>query len=156
VPRILFLPYAFEILSPPGQIVFAYEFNHLFRQVFLSGPTPKALYPTAMGLALGHWDGSELVIETSARSTNTLLDEAIPVSAALKVTEHLQRHGDALEDRVTIDDPGVFDKPWMAIVHYERLANYDIREDVCLDRLARGGAAILWPGTGQSSTHAKP
>jgi hypothetical protein len=145
VPRILFLPYAFEILTPPGQMIFVYEFNHLYRQVFLAPPTPRALYPTAMGLATGHWEGTQLTIETSTRSGDTLLDDAIPNSEALKVIEHLERRGDLLEDRVTVDDPAVFEKPWTAVIHYQYLRNYHISEDVCLDRRAKGRPAIGWP-----------
>jgi hypothetical protein len=144
-PRILFLPYAFEILSPPGQIIFAYEFNHVYRQVFIGGPAPSPLYPTAMGLAIGRWEGSKLTIETSARSTNTLLDDAIANSDKLTITEHMSREGNTIEDRVTIEDPIVFIRPWTVVVHFKKLADRDIKEDVCLDRLSKGHAAIEWP-----------
>jgi hypothetical protein len=145
IPRILFLPYPFEIVSSPGQIVFAYEFNHVYRQVFIGGPAPSPLYPTTMGLAIGRWEGPKLTIETSARSTNTLLDDAIANSDQLKISEHLSREGDTIEDRVTIDDPAVFVRPWTAVVHFQKIFDRDIIEDVCLDRLSKGHHAIEWP-----------
>ncbi len=145
IPRILFMPGAFEILPTSGQISFAYEFNHLFRQVFISPSAPQALYPTVMGLEIGHWDGDQLVIETTSRSANTLLDDAIPNSEALHVVEHWRHRGALLEDQVTIDDPQMFEHPWTAVVHYRALPDYEIHEDICLDRIAEGGRAINWP-----------
>jgi hypothetical protein len=145
VPRILFLPYAFEIYERPDEVVFVYEFNHLFRQVITDGSTPEALYPTAMGLATGKWRGDALIVTTHARDAKTLLDEAIPNSESLEVTELLQRTGDVIEDRLTINDPKIFTKPWTAIVHYQLQRGREIVEDVCLDRVAAGQPPIRWP-----------
>jgi hypothetical protein len=145
VPRILLLPYPFEIFERADQVIFAFGFNRLFRQVMLDKSQPDALYPMAMGFATGRWNGDTLTIVTRSRSSKTLLDDAIPNSDSLVVTERLRRKGDTIEDRMTIDDPKIFTRPWSATVHYKWLEGRQIGEDVCLDRVAAGHPPIEWP-----------
>ena len=147
IPRILFLPYAFEIHERADEIVFLFEFNHLFRQVIMDGSRSEALYPMAMGFATGHWQGDTLNIITRSRNGKTLLDDAIPNSESLKVTERLRRTEDLIEDRVTIEDPKVFTRPWTAVVHYALQKERKIMEDVCLDRVAADRPPIQWQPT---------
>jgi hypothetical protein len=41
---------------------------------------------------------------------------------------------DTLEDRITIEDPAYFKRPWDSVVTYKRQPAALFPEDVCLDR----------------------
>ena len=79
------------------------------------------LVPTMTGTSKGHWEGNTLVAETTNLSERTLLDELVPHTLDMKVTEHLRLvDADTLEDRITIEDPAYFTRPWDAVITYKR------------------------------------
>jgi hypothetical protein len=89
-------------------------------------------------IAKGHWEGDTLVATSEGFIDNTLIDEAVPHGYDMKVTERLRlRDSDTLENRITIEDPEYFTRPWETVVVYKRQPNEAFREDVCLDRLRR-------------------
>jgi len=54
----------------------------------------------------------------------------------MKVTEHIRLlDHNTLQDRITIEDPAYFTRPWDAVVTYKRQPPALFPEDVCLDRL---------------------
>jgi hypothetical protein len=122
-------------------LTFDFEWNRALRQIDASGlppagdPLGMALIPKMTGISKGHWEGDTLVAETTNFSDRTLLDDLVPHTADMKVTEHLRLVGpDTLEDRITIDDPAYFARPWDAVVAYKRQPDALFPEDVCLDR----------------------
>lgn len=130
----------FRILRLPTQITLQFEWNRLFRQVDLSGgKVEEPLVGPMMGVSTGRFDGEALVIDTRYVSELALLDALVPHSDALKLTERLRLvDADTLENRITIEDPATFTRPWEALVTYRREAEGPFREDVCLDRLEAG------------------
>ena len=91
--------------------------------------------PKYYGNSVGHWEGDTLVAETTNISDRTLLDDLVPHTLDLKVTEHLRLvDADTLEDRITIEDPSYFKRPWDAVLTYKRQPPTLFPEDVCLDR----------------------
>jgi hypothetical protein len=141
-PRIMTLNRPFELITRPGQVMLVFSWNRLFRQIHTGSEPPEVLYPTAMGKSAGQWKGGVLVVETTGRDDKTLLDDALPSSEELKITERFSLRGTLLEDRITITDPTVFTRPWETILTYRRLDRIPDDEDVCLDRLAAGRPAI--------------
>ena len=140
-PRLMLTPERFKILQRFGVLTFDFEWNRALRQIDASGLPPVAdplgmgLIPKMTGISKGHWEGDTLVAETTHFSDRTLLDDLVPHTADMKVTEHLRLVSpDALEDRITIDDPAYFSRPWDAVVAYERQPDALFPEDVCLDR----------------------
>ncbi|MDB6013752.1 MAG: hypothetical protein JWL65_6002, partial [Gammaproteobacteria bacterium] len=91
IPRMLYLPYPFEIIQRPKRITYLFQWNYWNRHVDMSGRKLEAPYPLAMGESRGYFEGDELVIDTDGfRADNTLLDSAgIPHSEKLHLTERL-------------------------------------------------------------------
>jgi hypothetical protein len=55
-----------KIVQTPNVVIFLYEYQTLFRQVFTDGrELPKDPNPAWMGYSVGHWEGDTLVIETA-------------------------------------------------------------------------------------------
>lgn len=148
MPRILQLPYPFEILQESGYIAMVFEWNQLFRQILVKGERDPYTLPSAMGFSKGEWKGDTLVVTTTDRNDTTLLDNSgLPHGAMLKLTErlHLTSGGKVLEDRLMIDDVEFYRQPWTAVLQFDRQQNAVLQEDVCLDRVAAGRAPIETP-----------
>jgi hypothetical protein len=61
----------------------------------------------------------------------------------MKVTERFRLiDADTLEDRITIEDPAYFTRPWEAVLTYKRQPAALFPEDVCLDRLEANKPAL--------------
>jgi hypothetical protein len=140
-PRLMLTPERFKIWQRFGVLTFDFEWNRALRQIDASGlppvgdPLGMGLIPKMTGISKGHWEGDTLVAETTNFSDRTLLDDLVPHTADMKVTEHLRLVSpDTLEDRITIDDPAYFARPWDAVVAYKRQPDALFPEDVCLDR----------------------
>jgi hypothetical protein len=144
VPRVMFVPYPFEIVVRPTRVAFLYEWNWWSRVVDMSGAPLEVISPNSMGVARGRWDGGALVVETNGLDEGTLLDSAgAPHSEDAKVTERLTLQGnDVLEDLIRVDDPENYTQPWETRVTYRRQAGASIPEDVCLDRIKAGEPAV--------------
>jgi hypothetical protein len=83
----------------------------------------------------GHWEGDTGGV-SEGFIDNTLIDELVPHGYDMKVTERIRlRDSDTLENRITIEDPEYFTRPWSTVVVYKRQPEAAFREDVCLDRL---------------------
>jgi hypothetical protein len=106
-----------EINQSPGYVTITYEMIHDTRVIPTDGrrhvgPNIHLL----LGNAVGHWEGDELVVET----TNFTNQTAIGVngngnrhSTQLKLTERLKRVAkDTVQYQVTIDDPQTYERPW--------------------------------------------
>lgn len=151
MPRILTLPYPFEIVQGRRKVAFLFQWNYWNRQVDLTARERDVQYPLSDGFAKGTFSGDTLTIDTiGRRADNTLLDSmGMPNSEALHLVEQLRLTDDSqtLEDRITIDDPQTFTRPWTTIVKFRRQpAGTEIPEDVCLDRLEAAKPAVAWPG----------
>ena len=140
-PRLFLMPGRFKIWQRFGVLTFDFEWNRALRQIDGSGLPPKEdplgrrLVPTMTGTATGHWEGETLVAETTNISDRTLLDDLVPHTVDMKVTEHLRLvDADTLEDRITIEDPDYFTQPWDALLTFKRQPDALFPEDVCLDR----------------------
>jgi len=144
-PRIMLTPQRFEIFQRPNLIMIAFEWNRVRRQILLPGLPPQEdrlasssakLVGSMMGTSQGHWEGDTLVVNTSMFSEETLVDDLVPHGYDMKVTERIHlKDANTLEDRLTIEDPEYFTKPWQTVVTYKRQPMAIIPEDVCLDRL---------------------
>jgi hypothetical protein len=134
MPRIMAAPYPIKILQTPKEMVILHEVQHLFRIIFMNEQHPEELDRTFMGHSVGHWEGDTLVIDTTANSTQTLLDEqGDPHSDQLHVVERIRKidGGKRLENMITIDDPGAYSKPWTAVRYYNWRPDIRLIEYIC-------------------------
>jgi len=154
-PRLMLTPERFRIWQRPGMVLMQFEWNRQLRQVdlgtlipqtrLLPGPTGVAedLTGRSTPVAKGHWEGKSLVAVSSGFNDSSLVDALVPHGWNLKVTERLRlKDANTLEDRITIEDPEFYGKPWQAVVTYKRQPDAPFREDVCLERLASGPAPL--------------
>ena len=105
----------FQILQPPGYVVFLYEINHEFRVVPLDDrPHPGEDIKLWMGDSRGRWEGNTLIIETTNHNDSTRLTIVGDFhSDEMVVTEEWEFFSqDRIEYRATIDDPQVYTAPW--------------------------------------------
>lgn len=114
VPRSLYTPSPFQILQPPGYVVFLFE-RMAWRIVPLDGrdhlPDSIRLW---QGDSVGHWEGDTLVVETTNLNGKTWLNErGDVVSYAETVVETFEpQDANTIDYRATVTDPIVYTAPW--------------------------------------------
>lgn len=137
VPRLMINPMRFKIREMYGVLTFDFEWNRAIRQVDTRGlPIEKPLAPRFTGVSTGKWEGNTLVVQTTDVSPNTLIDEVLPHSFDMVVTERYRLlDADTLENRITIQDPEYYSRPWEAVVTYKRQPFALLAEHVCMDSL---------------------
>ena len=148
-PRILLHNFrTSRIVQTPENVLVLYEFNKKWRVIWTDGrqlpkdpqnPTwglPDPPESRWWGYSVGKWvDDYTFVAESNGFDDRTWLDNVgRPHSNLLRVTEQYRRTDrDHLEITVTIDDPKMYTKPWVALRLRERLQkpSFDIHEMEC-------------------------
>ena len=127
-----------QILQTPQSVVILYQYNKIWRVIWTDGrELPKDPDPRWFGYSVGKWvDDYTLVVETSGTDERTWLDRAgRPHSDQLRVEERFHRvDRDHLELTVTINDPVMYTKPWVALDKFRfdlQPASFDVREFIC-------------------------
>ena len=144
MPRIMFMPYPFEIQSGGQFIAFIYGWYRWHRVVDMSDAVPDIPFPTTMGFANGRWEKNTLVIHSVGLSDVTVLDPSgLPHSDDMVLTERLRVLSDGrLEDRFTVEDPENYVRSWQTVMTYHRSPGTKVQDDVCPDRIAHGEPAV--------------
>jgi hypothetical protein len=107
---------------------------HSFRQIFMDGRKhPPDLAPSWYGHSIGWWEGDTLVIDTVGFNGMAWLDgRGRPATEKLHTVERWTRLDlGRLENKVTIDDPGAYTKPWTVTFMARALPGDDILEYIC-------------------------
>jgi hypothetical protein len=158
--RLMLTPQRFRIWQRPGWVGFQFEWNRLARQVDMGSllqpqrrvaanslfGQDEAIVGRAVPISKGHWDADTLVVETAGYPDNTLIDNLVPHGYDLKTVERIGLKGaNELEDRITIEDPKYFTRPWQTVVTYKRQPDDPFPENVCLDTRTADGAAAVKP-----------
>lgn len=146
LPRLMITPDRFRIWRRPGLVVMQFEWNRLFRQIDMGLTLPRvrineddALVGRAVPVSMGRQEGDTWVVTTEGFGVNTLVDHLVPHGYEMKLTERLRlKDADTLENRITIEDPEYFSRPWETVVTYKRQPDAAFPENVCLDRLDAG------------------
>jgi hypothetical protein len=127
-----------QIVQTPLKILMMYTFNRIWRVIWVDGrELPKDPEPRWYGYSVGKWvDDTTLVVETNGLDERTWIDRAgRPHSSDLRVEERFQRvDHDHLEMSVTINDPQMYTKPWVAMnkMRFElQPEDFDVREFIC-------------------------
>ena len=124
VPRIMFMPFPFQILQTPDQIVMVFEYDRGVRNIYTNGtPHPRGPLNWWMGDSRGRWEGNTLVVDVVYFTDQTWFDRAGNFhSDALHLGERFTPAGpDHINYEVTVEDPNVFTRPWtMRTVFYRR------------------------------------
>jgi hypothetical protein len=114
VPRSMYTPSPYQILQPPGYVVFLFE-RMSWRQIPLDGRThiPDNIR-LWQGDSVGHWEGDTLVVDTTNLNGKAWLNEVGDVlSHAAHVVERITPiDSDTMTYRATVTDPLVYTRPW--------------------------------------------
>jgi hypothetical protein len=131
-----------QIMQDEHKVAILYEFDKRWRVIWTDGrELPKEVpQPRYYGYSVGKWvDDSTLVVNT----IGTVGDEKIwldetgrPASDAMHVEERFHRaNNNLLEISVTIDDPKMYTKPWVALNKFPmrlQAPDYDVVEMMCI------------------------
>jgi hypothetical protein len=127
-----------QILQTPQNVYMLYQFGKIWRVVWTDGRNiPKDPEPRWFGYSVGKWvDDYTFVVQTSGIDERTWVDRAgRPHSGDLVVEERFHRvDHDHLELTVTINDPKMYTKPWVArdrLIFQLQKNDYDVREMLC-------------------------
>ena len=114
VPRTMYLPYPFQILQTPDEVMIFSEYVHTVRWIPIKKLDRYPGYESWMGDPRGRFEGNTLVVESIGFNDQTWFDYAGNFhSDALKTTERFTRTApDVITYEVTIEDPKVFTRPW--------------------------------------------
>jgi hypothetical protein len=136
VPRANYLPFPFQIVQTPKDVLISYEFANADRLINMGEPTEAPL-PTWMGWSNGHWEGDTLVVDVTGLNGMAWLDRAGNfASENARVTERYTLiDRDHLSYDATIDDPTVFTRPWtIQLPLYRRIeGNAELTEFRCVE-----------------------
>jgi hypothetical protein len=113
IPRANYMPYPFQIVETPKDILFVYEFASSNRLINMGKPQ-EAASDTWMGTNNGRWEGETLVIDVTGLNGLAWLDRNGDfASDKIHVVERFTRTSpETMSYTATIDDPSVFTKPW--------------------------------------------
>lgn len=119
VPSIVYSvqgPFPFEVDETAGVIVFRYEYFDQIRLIWMDGrghPGPD--YPhTKMGHSIGHWEGEDLVVDTTHIVASTITNNGLDHSDAVHMVERYRKSADGkalvatqwFEDAATLENNG--------------------------------------------------
>jgi hypothetical protein len=129
-----------KILQMPNLVAILYEYQTIFRRVFIDGRAlPEDPNPTWMGYLVGRWDGDTLVVTTAGYNDRTTLDLAgHPHTQALRLTERYHRRDTGhLDLQVTFEDPEAYTRPRTIPVDFNLIPDGVLIEHVCENERAR-------------------
>ena len=137
IPRANYMPYPFQIVQTPREILFAYEYASANRVINMGKKPVEASVDTWMGTANGHWEGDTLVIDNTGFNDESWFDRAGDFhSDQLHVVERLTlTDPDHINYEATIEDPQVFTRPWKInlILNRHTEKNAQLTEFKCVE-----------------------
>jgi hypothetical protein len=132
--RLLEQPYPLQIVQKGDTVLLIWERNHAWEWVYMNEKPDPDADPSYMGHAVGHWDGSTLVVDSSLFNDGTFMDDnGLPHSDALQVERRLRKApgGKGLEILATVTDPVMYVKPWTVRAVLPLRPDIKIEEFVC-------------------------
>jgi hypothetical protein len=115
-----------RIVQSPGYVTILHE-EYLDRRVIPTDGRSHGRIRQWFGDAVGTWDGSTFVVDTINFIDRTNYEWAsifTRPSETLHIVERFTRTGaDAMEYRITVEDPSTFEKPWTAVIPITRLTD---------------------------------
>jgi hypothetical protein len=119
-----FYNHNYQVLQAPGYVVIAVEMIHDARIIPMDGrPHVGTGIKQWLGDSRGRWEGNTLVVETTnLRDVDTRHIGAFGTTVRGRVTERFTRLGpEAMDYKVTVDDPGWYTQPWTASIPMSRV-----------------------------------
>jgi hypothetical protein len=122
VPRLMYMPYPFQIFQSPAMVTMLFEYVHATRYVYTNGtPHPAGHIDWWMGDSRGRWEGDTLVVDVVDFNDQTWFDRAgNHHSEEMHLVERFTPlDADHVTYEVTVEDAKVFTRPWrMSMILY--------------------------------------
>jgi hypothetical protein len=136
VPRstLVSAAYPLRIVTAAGRVVILYEAIQSWCEIHTDGrDLPPQMNPTWMGYSIGRWEGDAFVVTKAGFNDLGWLDNGgLPNTERLRVTERFRRLDFGhLEIEMTIDDPGVFRRPWTVTLPLTYQPDTELLEYIC-------------------------
>ena len=143
-------PFPFEIVQAPGLLVFRYEYYDQVRLVHTDGRGhPPADAPhSKMGHSIGHWEGNELVVDTTHIAASTITNNGLDHSDQIHMIERyrLGEDGKWLEASQWFADPATLENNGARFIRWDKGDDY-VRPYECDPTFALEYAGIEAPET---------
>jgi hypothetical protein len=136
IPRATYMPYPFQIVQSPQNILFAYEYASANRVVNMGKPT-EAPVDSWMGWSNGKWEGDTLVVDVTGLKGNAWLDRAgnYTTDATHVVERFTLTDADHINYEATIEDAKLFRSLEIRVTtlykHMEK--NFQLLEFKCVE-----------------------
>jgi hypothetical protein len=135
VPRIMYMPYPFQIVQTPAYIALLFEYVHTIRHIRLNSEHPPGPIEWALGDSRARWEGDTLVNDVVHFNAETWFDRAgnFHSEEMHLVERYTLLDRDHIRYDVTVEDPKVFSRPWtMSMPLYRRIDQHlQILEYIC-------------------------
>lgn len=142
-PRLMTRVYPIQWIRYEKGYALIHEFGNEIRWIYMDGrsaPQGDDLIPTFNGYSVGHWEGRDLVVETTGFKTQSeggwpvWIQMGVRTTAELKLLERysLGADGKSLQVVITMIDPGTFARPWITGKRFDLRSDVDIMEFTCL------------------------
>jgi hypothetical protein len=122
VPRLMYLPFPFQIFQSAKYVTMVSEYVHVYRTIYTDGSKHLEGLDFWNGDSRGRWEGDTLVVDVANFNGMTWLDQAGNYhSDALHVVERFTRTSDdVLLYEATLEDPKTFTRPWRIRMNMRR------------------------------------
>lgn len=135
VPSVMQQPYPIELLFTPGRVTLITEAYTQVRRIYTDGralPEDPDLFFN--GNSIGHWEGDELIVESTGFNLKTTIAAGVGHSEHMRIDERIYLEGPGLLiDEMTISDPEVLTEPFVVRIAFKPDNEYPMREYVCAE-----------------------
>ncbi|MFC3097820.1 hypothetical protein [Alteraurantiacibacter palmitatis] len=116
-------PFPFEVHQTPTLIVFKYEYFDQVRLIHMDGrAVPENVPLSKVGYSVGHWEGEDLVIETSRIAASTITNNGLDHTDGIVMVERYRKSEDGtrlhatqwFRDRAVLETDGARYLTWTA------------------------------------------
>jgi hypothetical protein len=113
----------------PAQVTVLFGSFGIFRIIRLNQKQAADPDPAYFGNSVGHWEGNTLVVDTNGLVDKSTLFGA-PRSEKMHLVERISHvDKDTLQDRITIDDPMTYTRPWTWVITLKRQPTVRLQEE---------------------------
>jgi hypothetical protein len=135
VPRIMYMPFPFQIVQTPALVMMLFEYVHAVRNIYIDKPHPRGPIEWWMGDSRAKWEGDTLVVDVVHFNADTWFDRAgNHHSEEMHVVERYSfMDADHINYSATIEDPKVFTKPWKMnmVLYRHKEPNFQLLDYEC-------------------------
>jgi hypothetical protein len=122
-------------IQTPKEVLMISETDHQVRHIYMNVSHSPDLKPSWYGESVGHYEDSELVIDTIGQNTRTFIDNfRTPHGPRLHVVERFRiiEGGKTMEEEITVEDAHTLLRPWH-VTHRARRVNAPMQESSCAE-----------------------